>query len=178
MNRKLPTALCVLIALLLVVFGLLYGTWSGYREDRAQVEELLTMENGLMDVLGYRAADGLNLCVVAKRHLPFEEVQELEQFAHQLMQTEEIGALPALDRAVSEAFAATSRKLLETVSFQQSERDQRYLDMLTADLNSLHSSEIVSAYNRAAAKYNAQLEQPLIGTLAMWLGIEKCPLYE
>lgn len=180
MKGKIPTTVCVLIALILVAFGLIYGTWSGYREDRAQVDELLTMENGLMDVLSYRAADGLNLCVVAKRHLPAadEELQKLETAARQMQQSEDVRALTSLDHAVADAFSAVSGKLKETASFQQSGRDQRYLDMLAADLSSLQSSQIVSAYNRAAEDYNRQLDQPLVGTLAGWLGIEKCPLYE
>jgi len=180
MKFRIPTALCVLIALALVVFGVVYGTWSGYREDRAQVDELLTMENGLLDVLSYRAADGLNLCAVAKRHLPAadENLQQLEQAARQLQQTTDVSAATSLDAAVADAFVTVSAKLKETPSFGQSERDQRYLDMLTADLNSLRSSEIVSAYNQAAADYNSQLDQPLVGALAAWLGVEKCPLYE
>ena len=178
MKFKLPTALCVLLMVVLVAFGLLYGTWSGYREDRAQVDELL--ENGLMDVLSYRAADGLNLCVVARRHLPAQDeaLQELETFSRQLQQASEVRASTSLDHAVAAAFEAVSVRLKESQSFQQSQRDQRYLDMLTADWNSLRSSEIVNAYNQAAAAYNAQLDQPLVGALAMWLGIEKCPLYE
>jgi len=180
MKTRLPTALCVLIALVLVVFGLTYGTWSGFREDRVQVNELLTMENGLQDVLGYRAADGINLSAVAKRHLPAadEELQELETFARQLQQASEVRASNSLDYAVAEAFEAVSSRLKETASFQQSQRDQRYLDMLTADFNSLRASEIVNTYNQAAADFNKQLSQPVSGWLASLLGIEKCPLYE
>ena len=180
MKNKLPTALCVVIAVALVAFGLLYGTWSGFREDRAQVDELLTMENGLLDVLSYRAADGLNLCAVAKRHLPAadEALQELETFARQLQQTAEVRAATSLDHALQEAFAAVSAKLKETSGFQQSQRDQRYLDMLTADFASLRASDVVNAYNQAASDFNSQLAQPVSGCLASLLGVEKCPLYE
>ncbi len=180
MRNKLPTALCVVIAAVLVAFGLLYGTWSGFREDRAQVDELLTMENGLLDVLSYRAADGINLSTVAKRHLPAqdEDLIALETFARQLQQASEVRASTSLDHAVADAFDAVSAKLKETASFQQSQRDQRYLDMLTADFSSLHASEIVSTYNQAASGFNGRLAQPVSGTLAALLGIEKCPLYE
>ena len=180
MKNKLPTALCVLIAAVLVVFGMLYGTWGGFREDRAQVNELLTMENGLLDVLSYRAADGINLSAVARRHLPAqdEDLQELETFARQLQQAAEVRASYTLDRAVADAFAAVSARLKENASFQQSQRDQRYLEMLTADFNSLRTSEIVNTYNQAAADFNRQLSQPVSGWLASLLGVEKCPLYE
>lgn len=180
MKNKLPTALCVLIALVLVVFGFTFGTWSGFREDRAQVDELLTMENGLLDVLGYRAADGLNLSVVAKRHLPAqdEDLIALEQRGRELLLASEVRASSSLDRAVSEAFDAVSAKLKETPSFQQSQRDQRYLDMLAADFASLRASEVVNTYNQAANDFNQQLSQPVSGYLASLMGIEKCPLYE
>lgn len=180
MKNKLPTALCVLITVVLVAFGLLYGTWSGFREDRARVDELLTMENGLLDVFSYRAADGINLSVVAKRHLPAadEDLQELETYARQLQQTAEVRASVSLDYAVTECFAKVSAKLKESASFLQSKRDQRYLDMLTADFNSLHASDVVNAYNQAAEDFNQKLAQPLSGDLAMLLGVEKCPLYQ
>ena len=70
MKFKLPMGVCVLIAIVLVLFGLGYGTFSGFREDRQQVTQLLSGENGLLDALSYQGADGLNLCVVADRHLP------------------------------------------------------------------------------------------------------------
>lgn len=180
MKTRLPTALCVLIALALVVFGLAFGTWSGFREDRAQVDELLTMENGLLDVLSYRAADGINLSAVAKRHLPAqdEDLITLERMGRELQLAADVRTSTSLDHAVDVAFAAVSAKLKETASFQQSQRDQRYLDMLAADFASLRSSEIVSTYNQAAADFNKQLSQPVSGTLAALMGIEKCPLYE
>ena len=83
MKRNLPTGVCVLIALALVAFGLIYGTLTGYGDERAQVEALWSGENGLSDVLCYRGADGLNLCVVARRHLPQNDpdVLALEQSA-------------------------------------------------------------------------------------------------
>lgn len=180
MKNKLPTTLCVLIALVLVVFGLLYGTWSGYREDRARVDELLTMENGLLDVLSYRAADAINLSVVGRRHLPAadQDLIMLEKYGRELQQAADVRASTSLDHAAAESFATVSAKLQETASFQQSQRDQRYLDMLTADFNSLRASDVVNAYNQAAADFNTRLDSPLSGDLAMLLGIEKCPLYQ
>lgn len=86
MKLKLPIGVCVLISLALVVFGLIFGTVSGFADERRQVTALLEGENGLMDVLSYRGADGLNLCVVARRHLPQadEDVTALEAAAKAL----------------------------------------------------------------------------------------------
>jgi len=178
MKIKLPTALCVCLAIVLVAFGLLYGTWSGYREDLAQVEKLLTMENGLLDVLRYRAADGLNLCAVAKRHLPADdaELEKLEAIARQLQQAGKLE--PELDAALVQAVDAVSAKLKENEGFLQSQRDQRYLDMLLADMASLRGSEVVNTYNQAAEAFNKQMDAFLAGDLAGLLGIEKCPLYQ
>ena len=93
MKIKLPTGLCVLMALALVVFGVFYGTFTGFRSDRAEVEELL--ENGLETVLEYRGADGMNLCVVARRHLPKDDPDVL--------------ALEAAARTLQSLFAGEER---------------------------------------------------------------------
>ena len=178
MKIRLPLGVCVLIALALVAFGLLYGTYGGYLDDRAQVMEL---ENSVQDVLAYRGADGLNLCVVARRHLSAADadVLALESTARRL-QDEQL-SLPQKAEANAQmdaAVAAVSTKLRQTPSFQASDRDQKYLDMISADLNSLSSSAAASPYHQAAAAFNAQLDAPLVGALARMLGIDPCPLYQ
>ena len=54
MKFKLPMGVCIVIAVALVLFGLGYGTFSGFREDRQQVTQLLSGENGLLDALSYQ----------------------------------------------------------------------------------------------------------------------------
>ena len=176
--KKLSTGLCVLMAIALVAFGVVYGTWSGYREERAQVEELLTMENGMMDVLAYRAADGLNLCAVAKRHLNAEDeaLKTLESISRAQQQAQSFQ--PEMDAQLTAALETVIAKLMAADTFAQSARDQRYLAMLQADLASLRNSEVVQAYNRAAEAFNTRLQSPLTGSFAMLLGIESCPLYQ
>ena len=181
MKYKLPAGLCALIALALVAFGLLYGTCSGFQEDRAEVEALLASENGLLDVLGYRGADALNLRVVARRHLPAsdEDVLKLEAAAAVLQSPD--APLPErkiADGQLEAAVQAVGAKLRDSASFQQSARDQKYLDMLAADLANLSASAAVSTYNRAAAAFNEQLSTPLVGALAQLLGVKDCPLFE
>ena len=44
MKFKLPMGVCIVIAVALVLFGLGYGTFSGFREDRQQVTQLLSGE--------------------------------------------------------------------------------------------------------------------------------------
>ena len=85
MKFKLPMGVCIVIAVALVLFGLGYGTFSGFREDRQQVTQLLSGENGLLDALSYQGADGLNLCVVAERHLSGnEDVEALRAVSRKL----------------------------------------------------------------------------------------------
>lgn len=180
MKNKLPIGLCVLIALVLAVFGLLYGTWAGYSEDRAEVDALLTMENGLMDVLSYRAADGLNLCVVAGRHLSADDadLSALKEAAEELRSAAALDRCKAADEALSQAVVGVSSQLQETPSFEQSQRDKNYLAMLTADLDNLSASAAIRTYNDAASAFNAKLSAPLLGALAQLMGVKACPLYQ
>lgn len=181
MKFKLPMGVCILIALALVVFGLAFGTVRGYSDDRAQVTSLLEGENGLMDVLSYRGADGLNLCVVAGRHLPADDadVRALEAAAKKLRSTgEALSVKKEEDERLAAAVSAVSRKLNASESFQASERDRKYLDMLTTDLQNLSASAAVGTYNQAAADFNAQLDTPVIGAVAQMLGVAYCELYE
>lgn len=180
MKIKLPVGLSVLIALVLVAFGLLYGTWTGYSEDRAEVTALLEAENGLMDVLSYRAADGFNLCVVARRHLSAadEALIALDAASRALRNSVSLEERSAADRALADAVGAVSSRLQSASSFQASDRDQRYLSMLTADLNNLSSSAAVSTYNEGAKAFNEKLDAPLSGALAKLLGVKPCTLYQ
>ena len=180
MKNKLPIWLCAVIALLLAVSGLLYGTWAGYSEDRAEVDALLEMENGLMDVLSYRAADGLNLCVVAGRHLSADDadLSALNAAARELQSASSLAQCKAADEALSQAIAAICDRLQETPSFQQSQRDRSYLAMLTADLNNLSASAAIRTYNDAASDFNTKLSAPVSGALARLLGVKACPLYQ
>lgn len=181
MKFKLPIGVCILISLALVVFGLVFGTVSGYSDDRRQVTALLEGENGLLDVLSYRGADGLNLCVVAGRHLAAddEDVAALRAAAQRLTdEREPISTKTEEDAKLEAAVDAVGAKLNKTPSFLGSERDQKYLDMLATDLRSLGASTVVTTYNQAAADFNAQLNTPVVGTLATWLGVEPCALYE
>jgi hypothetical protein len=180
MKTKLPVWLSVVIALVLVAFGLLYGTWAGYCEDRAEVNALLTMENGLMDVLSYRGADGHNLCVVAGRHLTDDpDVAALSQTAAILTDaTQPLQSKKAANDQLDASVQAVKTKLLETESFQQSHRDQQYLAMLEGDLKNLTATDKVSLYNQAAQGFNDQLAKGIPGWIASVLGVKPCELYQ
>ncbi len=180
MKFKLPLSACVLISLALVAFGLVFGTVSGFADERAQANALLHGENGVMDVLDYRGADGLNLCVVASRHLPEgdSEMAALKAAATALRAARDVAVKKTEDEKLESAFAALSAKLSQTPSFQQSQRDQQYLDMLTDDMRNLRTSAAVNTYNQSAAAFNALLDAPVSGALAKLLGVKPLSLYE
>jgi len=180
MRPKLSVGVCIVITLALVLFGLIYGTLAGFSDERRQVTALLVGDSGLMEVLSFRGADGLNLCVVARRHLTANDpdVQTLETTAKNLRDSK--GGIPAKrreDDRLSAAVAQVSAKLQSSASFLSSPRDQAYLDMLTADIVYLAESPVIDEYNRAAADFNALLDTQTGGALARLLGVKPCELY-
>ena len=181
MKPRLSLGVCILISLALVVFGLLYGTACGFQDDRSQVDALLSGEDGLLNVLYFRGADGLNLCVVARRHLAKEDasISALETAAKALRSLDH--SLPEKKRQddqLSAAVKVLSEKLSETPSFTQSTRDKAYLDMLMTDMDQLSQSPMLDAYNEAAKGFNKRLEAPLSGAIAQFLRIKPCELYQ
>ncbi|MBE5801952.1 MAG: hypothetical protein E7319_06660 [Clostridiales bacterium] len=180
MKKSLPIGVCILISLVLVLFGVLYGAVSGYTDEKKQVDALLNGDNGLMDVLGYRGADGHNLCVVARRHLANDpDVEKLSQCAAILTdENQPLAAKKAENDNLDANVAAVKAKLLETPSFQENQRDQQYLSMLEGDLRNLSGTDKISLYNQAATEFNQRLEAPGIGYLARMLGVSPLEMYE
>lgn len=180
MKKSLPISVCILISLALVLFGLAFGTVKGFGDDKEQVTKLLSGENGLMDVLSYRGADGHNLCVVASRHLTDDpDVAVLSQNAAILTDaTQPLESKKAANDQLDAAVQAVKAKLLESESFLQSQRDQQYLAMLEGDLKNLTSTDKVSLYNQAAQGFNDQLTKGVPGWIASVLGVKPCELYQ
>ena len=180
MKPKLTIGLSVLISLILLLFGLVYGNVSGYADERAHVNALLEGDSGLLTVVGYRASDALNLCVVAGRHLTGDtDVEALCAAAKALRQeAQPLDTVKAEDAALSDAFAAVARKLAATASLKQSERDTQYLDMLSSDFEEYGQSEIFNTYNQAAAEFNEKLSTPVMGDVARFFGVKALVLYQ
>ena len=180
MKPKLSIGVCVLISLALVLLGLGYGTYSGFADDRKQAVELLEGENGLAGVMSYRGSDGLNLCVVAERHLAGDsDVAALHALSQKLSDGQgNMAEIAARSKELDALVSAVRQKLVDKDSFRQSERDQRYLAMLESDLNSLAQSDLANTYNKAAEKFNQRLNDTLMGKLARLLGVTPCELYE
>ena len=179
MKPKLSLGLSLLIALVLVAFGLVYGSVSGYADERAHVTALLEGDSGLFTVVGYRASDGLNLCVVADRHLAGDaRVAELRAASQALRQSGQ--TLPTLKQrndALTDAFQAVADALCANPDFLASARDQQYLDMLSADFTQYGEHEIFHTYNAAVESFNQKLSAPVLGDLARFFGIKPCEAY-
>lgn len=180
MKPKLTIGLSILISLLLLAFGLVYGSVSGYNDDRAQVNALLAGDSGLLTVVNYRASDGLNLCVVADRHLAGDaDVAALRTAANALRGNDaSLASVKAKDAALTGAFTAVAAKLRASESFQQSERDRQYLEMLTTDFLNYGQNAIYATYNKAAEDFNEKLTTPVMGDVARFFGIKPCEMYQ
>lgn len=179
MKPKLTIGLSILICLVLLAFGLVYGNVGGYNDDRNQVNALLNGDSGLVTVLNYRASDGLNLCVVADRHLSADsDVAALRVAANAVRQTSApLSAVKANDTALENAFATVAAKLRASQSFLASARDKQYLDMLTTDFQNYGASPMFNTYNAAAATFNKKLTTPVLGDVARFFGVKAVELY-
>lgn len=182
MKKSLPISVCILISLALVLFGIVYGTVSGFKDDQEKVTELLTGDNGLEDVLGYRGADGHNLCVVARRHLTEDEdVANLSRIAVILTdESQSLAVRKAENDQLDAAVEAVKAKLSQTPSFLESPRDAKYLTMLESDLKNLSGTgtDKATLYNQAAQEFNQKLQDSLMGKLAQILGVPTLELYQ
>ncbi len=180
MKKSLPISVCILISLALVVFGLCFGTVRGYNADREQVTALLGGDNGLMDVLSFRGADGHNLCVVARRHLTASpEVDELSRIATILTDdTQPLSEKKLENESLDAAVLAVKAELGGSESYLQSQRDQKYVAMLEGDLKNLSAADKGSLYNQAAQQFNEKLNAPVSGWIAGLLGVKPCELYQ
>lgn len=149
MKRVASTALCLAAALVLVLFGLLYGARQGWQKEYEQVQALYASEGGLAQVQALQAACVQNLRLVALRHLP---------------QTDErIVGLPQTARELAD-------HLLTLSSVQASLRDQGYIDALMRQMDQLAASAAQQEYEAAAGDYALRIQKTLSGRIAQRLG--------
>lgn len=180
MKPKAAVTLCAIVMVALVLFGLLYGASAGWREQRAQVDALFAGENGLDTVLAYRGADGLNLAVVAARHLPEgdEALTALRAASDTLRGGETLRARAEAAKAQDAAIARVQEALQGTTTYPASARDQDYVDMLTREIAQLARSKAIAAYNESARDFNARLAEPFSGFLASVVGVHAVDTFD
>ena len=180
MKPKLSVWLSLIICLVLLVFGLAYGDVNGYADERAHVNALLEGDSGLLTVVGYRASDGLNLCVVAQRHLNGDPDVAALKNAAEALRADGLGiqAVKAGDAALARAFSTVADKLKANAEVNAGGRDAQYLALLTADFEAYGQNEIYATYNKAATEFNRKLTTPVLGDVARFFGVKACELYE
>ena len=178
--KRIPIGVAVIFAVLLILFGVVFGTVRGLTDERKKVESLLTRDGGLYDLLFDRGADGVNLCKVARRHLiqNDESILSLERYAEILMSEEtELEEKKQANDMLEPAFETVRDKVSATQTCMASQRDRNYLEMLHKDLLAISAAEAVQAYNRAAESFNDQLKKPFSGYLAGLFQIKACKLF-
>ena len=142
MKNLLTTALCALLALLLVLFGLGWGAGRGWQEEYARLEEKY------LDMKALEAAVAANLQKVALRYLPQGD--------------EHLGDDP---RALGSYLSGLPQ-------VQASPRDAGYVDSLTRQMDYLDRSGAGKVYAEAAADYDRRLTGTFSGKIAQWRGVK------
>lgn len=148
MKRFVSTAVCVLIALALVCFGLGQGARQGWQQEYEQLEALYAQ------MRGQQAACAANLKAVALRYLP-RNSEPLATFDAQ--------------EDLAEAVYALAEHLLALPAVQASPRDQSYVDSLRREMEQLTASGAAEAYRLAAEDYDQRLGSTFSGTIALAL---------
>jgi len=174
------TALCLLLALLLVAGGLLYGARKGWQAEADGVSALYAAEGGLRAMLALRAADASNLLQVAARHLPpGDELLSALSGARDTLGREEasLSEKYAANRRLTQAVEALSPALAQSDSFPEDTRDQNYVTTLTQALNSYEGSGAAQAYNEAAEAFNRRKGRSPSGLAAGLMGVPDAPLF-
>lgn len=168
MKKTISTALLFIISAVLVLSGVLYGSYKGWREESARVTMVYESADGLKNMLSYRANDGANLEKVALRHVDKNDAQlqaVLECRAVLLSESATLHDKFLANQRLSETSGALIASLSKLPSVVASQRDQSYLKSIERDLNLLNQSSAASMYNEAAHDYNTRLNRSLGGRL-------------
>lgn len=179
-NRFTETA-AVIFAVVLVIAGVIWNNVGTYTDKRAKVLQEMAAGSELDTALVNRGSDGLNLCVVARRHLPALDADILAlNEASRTLQDQSLDAAKRLETSgrVLELAEALQEKLQECDGVAGS-RDQGYLDMI---LNALRVTDdpitAAGAYNHAAQRFNEALASPVDGFLPRLFGVKPCSLVQ
>lgn len=148
MKQVLTTALCVMAALALVLFGLAWGARQGWQDEYALLETLYG------EMRAQQAACAANLEKVARRYLG--EGEEL---------------LQSLRENPAQGAERLGKHLLTLPQVQNSPRDAGYVDSLMRKMDQLSQSGTAQAYKEAASDYDKRLETTLSGLLARAQGV-------
>ena len=169
---KLRSGAAFLLMLCLMLLAVGVGSYQGWSQERARVEETY---QSLEKMLSTRVESAYNLLTVARRHLP-ETHEQILNIADARDVLEGNASLSQKAQA-NEQLTQNANALLQILSSLPSvladARDQMYVESYLPQM--LEESEALAAgaaYNTAAAAYNRELEESFSGKLAQLLGVK------
>lgn len=173
---QLPHIVCIILAILLVVGGTVWNNVAGVKNLRAKA---MNKAAALQDILENRGADGMNLSVIAARHLPGddEDLTGLIAAAKTLQSKEAtLSEKQTASEVLNGCFARLQQKLANLEGFAET-RDAAYLQMVQTALNTDSAEQAATLYNQQAIIYNNRLASPLDGLLSRLFGLKPCGLF-
>ena len=169
---KLRACAAFFLMILMVLFGVVFGAYRGWNEERAMVEETWA---GLESMLQARVESAYNVLTVAGRHLPqdHEAVVRLRNARDTLEGENSLSEKAAANEELTRAAKDVLALLVETPSVQQDSRDRMYAESYLPQMLAQSEEKTAGAqYNIAAAQFNERLSASLSGKIASLLGIE------
>ena len=179
MGKKASSALCMALAVALVLAAVALGAYRGWSGERREVLETFAGNTALRSYLEERAMDAANLRVVAARHLSREDERlvALTQARETLADPDAtVAELAAADAALTSLAEQLQQELPQLESVRQSSRDQAYITTLTRTL--MEDQSVTDGYNAQVESFNRRLNASLTGKLAQLMGVQPLTAYE
>ena len=181
MKRPFSTAFYFLLCAVLVVFGVLFGAYRGWRGEAEKVKAIFEKPNGIATMLNYSANDAANLEKVALRHISKEDATLKELRDSRLGVADEKADLHSrflANEKLTATAAELSRTLLDTPSVKASQRDTGYVNAILKDMDTWQNSGAFDEYNAAADELNRRLDRSLSGLIAKLLFVKPARMFE
>lgn len=181
MKRPFSTAFLIFLSAVLVLFGVFYGAYQGWRAEAARVDALLKKDGGLNTMLLHRASDAANLEKVALRHMAASDPLLKALKDSRAAAADEKASLHSRFNAnarLDAAAEAVEKALNALPSFSASERDTNYVSAILRDMRQLAASGAADEYNSAARDYNERLSRSLSGLLSRLIFNKPAQIFE
>ena len=174
---KLKTGWAIVIMVILIAGGVVYGAYSGWTDERALVNETRA---GLESMLQTRVESAYNVLAVAKRHLPEDDeayqrvVRDRNDLESSSKDADDMAQKAKANDALTADAAALLDKLAQLDSVKKDSRDNMYVtSYLPQMLAQSEQKTVGAAYNQAAADFNSRMNGTFSGWLARsFLGIK------
>jgi hypothetical protein len=169
---KLRAGAAFFLMILMVLFGVVYGAYHGWNEERIQVEETWA---GLESMIQARVESAYNVLTVARRHLPegHEALLRLQKAKDTLEGNAPLSEKAAANEELTLAAKDVLLLLVQAESVQKDSRDKMYAESYLPQMLSQSEEKTAGAqYNIAAAQFNERLSASFSGKIASLLGVK------